>query len=284
MGFLNAIVTHIAPVFIATSPITSYGDQIYSMHRNKSSAGFSLDIPLIMLVASILKVYYWFGAHFSTSLLVQALLMIIVHLLCLHVALSNRPAPSHLPFQPAAAKRPYDFWQWRSPRPYWTFLSYFTLALLVLHFLLSPTQVFIPYTDLLGYIALAIEATLPLPQLISNYQRRGCKGFRASVCVNWIIGDTFKMWFFFASPTGEVPIAFKICGCFQALCDLGLGLQFWVWGDGPEGVSGYGNEKAIMSPPPVENGFMGEKMGNFGERETGIELDEHRAWERPRVA
>jgi len=40
---------------IISSPITSYADQIYSIHRNRSSAGFSLDIPLIMLVASITK-------------------------------------------------------------------------------------------------------------------------------------------------------------------------------------------------------------------------------------
>lgn len=55
MFFLSAIVKNIAPLFIATSPITSYADQIYSIHKLRSSAGFSLDIPLIMLVASILK-------------------------------------------------------------------------------------------------------------------------------------------------------------------------------------------------------------------------------------
>ncbi|KAF2871252.1 hypothetical protein BDV95DRAFT_495263 [Massariosphaeria phaeospora] len=267
---------------IATSPITSYADQIYSIHKTRSSAGFSLDIPLIMLVASILKVYYWFGAHFSTSLLVQSLLMIIVHILLLHIALTNRPAPSHLPFQPAAAKRPFDFWQWRSTRPYWTFLSYMTLTLLVLHFLLSPTSVFLPYTSLLGYIALAIEATLPLPQLLSNYQRRGCRGFRPSVIVNWIIGDTFKMWFFFASATGEVPIAFKICGVFQALCDLGLGTQYWVWGDGPEGVDGAGREKAVVSPMVEGKGFVEEKLGALGVG-GGIE-GSGLAWERARVS
>lgn len=37
------------------SPITSYADQIASIHRSKTSDGFSLDIPLIMLMASILK-------------------------------------------------------------------------------------------------------------------------------------------------------------------------------------------------------------------------------------
>lgn len=38
-----------------TSPVTSYADQILSIHRSRSSAGFSMDIPLIMLIASILK-------------------------------------------------------------------------------------------------------------------------------------------------------------------------------------------------------------------------------------
>src|SRR4051794_35149590 len=102
------------------------------MHRTRSSAGFSLDIPLIMLVSSILKVFYWFGSHFSTSLLVQAILMIGVHLLCLHVALTNRPARSLRPCQihNGTWQRPYEFWQWRNPRPYWAFLTYFTQGLL----------------------------------------------------------------------------------------------------------------------------------------------------------
>lgn len=40
---------------LISSPLTSYADQILSIHRSRSSMGFSLDIPLIMLVASILK-------------------------------------------------------------------------------------------------------------------------------------------------------------------------------------------------------------------------------------
>ncbi|ORY19237.1 hypothetical protein BCR34DRAFT_582411 [Clohesyomyces aquaticus] len=305
MGFLNAVVTHIAPIFIATSPVTSYADQIYSIHKTRSSAGFSLDIPLIMLVASILKIYYWFGAHFSSSLLVQALLMICVHLLLLHVALTNRPASTaHTPFaHSTSSPRPYNFWQWRSTRPYWTFISYFTLVLLVLHFMLSPTGIFIPYTDLLGYVALTIEATLPLPQLLSNYKRRGCKGFRFSVIVNWLIGDTFKMWYFFASSSDAVPVAFKICGVFQALCDVGLGAQFYIWGDGPEevgagkAISAMGmGEKGTFREPMVDgfvmpsqdmgNGY-GIPMGGLNEKgmsEKGMGIDMPMdGWERARV-
>ncbi|KAF2689019.1 PQ loop repeat protein [Lentithecium fluviatile CBS 122367] len=289
MGLINNAVTSIAPIFIATSPITSYADQIHSIHRTRSSAGFSLDIPLIMLVASILKVYYWFGARFSTSLLVQALLMIGVHFVLLHVALTNRPATSHLPFQPASAKRPYGFWQWRAPRPYWTFISYFAGSLLVLHLLLSTTSVFIPYTSLLGYIALTVEATLPLPQLLANWQRRGCKGFRPSVIANWIIGDTFKMWFFFASSAGEVPWAFKICGIFQAVCDLGLGLQWFVWRDGPEAEGSFAGaerggfrEKVLKSPPPQRDGFELNGAPGFGDK-AGLGVGSEAGWERQRV-
>ena len=206
--------------------------------------------------------------------------MISIHLLLLHVALTNRPPVPHLPFQPASSPRPFGFWQWRSPRPYWTFLTYFTATLLVLHAVLSPSRYFLPYTSLLGYIALAIEATLPLPQLLANYRRRGCRGFRVSVIANWIIGDTFKMWFFFASSAGAVPLAFKLCGVFQACCDLGLGFQFWIWGDGPEEfVDSMGREKAIMSPPPVNMEFLPEKLGPG----VGVDINGE-VWERSRVS
>lgn len=55
MGWLATCTGYLAPMFIILSPILSYGDQAASMHRNKTSAGFSLDIPLIMLVASLFR-------------------------------------------------------------------------------------------------------------------------------------------------------------------------------------------------------------------------------------
>lgn len=54
-SFVTSFTGYLAPIFLIMSPILSYSDQALAMHRNKSSAGFSLDIPLIMLVASLLK-------------------------------------------------------------------------------------------------------------------------------------------------------------------------------------------------------------------------------------
>lgn len=52
---LTTVTGFAAPVFLIFSPILSYADQAISMQRKRSSAGFSLDIPLIMLVASICR-------------------------------------------------------------------------------------------------------------------------------------------------------------------------------------------------------------------------------------
>ena len=53
MGFITEVTAVVAPVFIVLSPVISYSDQAISMHRKKTSAGFSLDIPLILHVASL---------------------------------------------------------------------------------------------------------------------------------------------------------------------------------------------------------------------------------------
>lgn len=55
MAWFTALMGWVAPFFIVMSPVISYSDQAVSMQRNKTSAGFSLDIPLIMLIASFFR-------------------------------------------------------------------------------------------------------------------------------------------------------------------------------------------------------------------------------------
>ncbi|QUC18873.1 uncharacterized protein UV8b_03114 [Ustilaginoidea virens] len=248
MTWLTALTGFAAPFFIVMSPVISYGDQIVSMHRSKSSAGFSLDIPLIMLVASLLRIFYWPGARFDASLLVQSLLMVVVQLILLKTALDHRPLPAtkggegSAPFSGLEAgssfaiPRPYNFWQWRSHKPYWHFLLYLLATLIVLQGLLRPmAPIYDTYSVLIGYLGLSIEATLPIPQLVSNAQSQSCKGFRLSVLASWIGGDAMKVFWFFTS-TSEIPVAFKVCGCFQAACDCLLGIQYFVYGAGDNDV------------------------------------------------
>lgn len=105
-----------------------------------------------------------------------------------------------------------------------------TLLLLALHTFLRPSTPTSTYTLFIGHLGLAIEAILPLPQILANHRARSCKGFRLSVLANWLVGDAMKMMFFFASDGDKVPWPFKLCGIFQACCDAGLGFQYWIYG------------------------------------------------------
>jgi len=191
--------------------------------------------------------------------------MIVIQTLLLYVALTHRPAQSStLPFSSADSKsaqtiafsRPYAFWQWRSTSPYWTFLLYFTATLLLLQYLIGGNPI---YTSTLGYGALAIEAILPLPQILANQRRKSCVGFRVSVLANWLIGDAFKMTFFFLKGDRDVPWAFKACGIFQAACDCYLGVQYYLFGNGDGGAEKAGwerkEEMSVFGPGVEQEGY-----------------------------
>ena len=115
---------------LVLSPILSYADQIRSMRARRSSAGFSLDIPLLMLAASLLKLAYWPGARFAPSLVVQAVVTLAVQVVLLKVALDGRPSarrggwgggrlgggPEEGEEEEEGKGRPWGFWRWREER------------------------------------------------------------------------------------------------------------------------------------------------------------------------
>ena len=138
---------------------------------------------------------------------------------------------------------------------YWQFLLLFTTLLLTLHLLLRPSPTSAKaYNDILGFLGLTIEATLPLPQIYANHMSQSCKGFRVSVIANWLFGDAMKMGYFFLSADDRVPWAFKVCGVFQALCDVVLGGQWWVFGEGEE-VGGLESGRGVEFGRGFEHGI-----------------------------
>ncbi|KAF3927279.1 hypothetical protein ABW20_dc0110062 [Dactylellina cionopaga] len=157
--------------------------------------------------------------------------MVFVQTLLLKVALDYRPskaAEAGVPFSSMnnqETERPYNFWQWRQQRPFWEFLFYFVTGFGVLQLLFGSSKIFI---SILGYLALGIEATLPIPQVVANYKNQSCKGFRVSVIIFWLLGDCMKGVFFTYSKT---PMVFKLCGLCQFMFDLTLGYQYWAYSE-----------------------------------------------------
>lgn len=201
-----------------------------------------------MLVASILRVFYYPGARYDRALLIQSFVMIVMQLVLLKVSLDHRPPHSSrggeaaMPFAgsrdgDSGRSRPYNFWQWKSPKPYWQFLLSLFIILTGFELLFAPRpSLYASYSAFIGYLGLGIEATLPIPQVLKNSRMRSCKGFRFSVLASWIAGDIMKMFWFF-SATNPIPWSFKLCGLFQMGCDFFLGFQYWVYGDGSKVAS-----------------------------------------------
>jgi hypothetical protein len=83
-----------------------------------------------------------------------------------------------------------------------------------------------------------------------------------------------KMFWFFTAKS-EIPWAFKLCGIFQMCCDLFLGVQYFIFGDGPAGAQLIGG-KAHSSPvdglniPSRANGYEMGRRSPLGEKDIRL--------------
>jgi len=102
-----------------------------------------------------------------------------------------------------------------------------SLCQTILFLIFGRSQFFI---DTLGFFALGLESTLPIPQLISNWKQHSLYGFRMSTLVGWFGGDAFKTAYFFLQHS---PIQFKVCAIFQLSVDAAIVGQRFLYGNAP---------------------------------------------------
>ncbi|KAH8832377.1 hypothetical protein DL96DRAFT_1581828 [Flagelloscypha sp. PMI_526] len=201
-----------ASLGMAIGPPLVYADQTFSIVRKKDATGFSRDVCAILLFANITRCFYWIGNHYETPLLIQAVLMICAQLILLYICILYRPlaAPETL----GMSTRPFSFWQWNRYVQYLESLAAYITVLTIFILVLGRSTFFV---EALGFLALGLESTLPIPQLISNYRQRSLYGFRMSTLVGWFGGDAFKTAYFFAKKS---PLPFKVCAIFQLSIDF----------------------------------------------------------------
>ncbi|EPT00954.1 hypothetical protein FOMPIDRAFT_1023512 [Fomitopsis schrenkii] len=197
---------------MAVGPPLVYADQAYSIVKKKDSTGFSRDVCAILLLANITRCFFWLGSRFELALLLQSIFMIIAQLALLYICIKYRSLSS--PENIGASSRPFAFWQWTTYTQYLEFLAGFVLCQAILFLILGRSQTFI---FILGMVALGVESTLPIPQMISNHKQRSLYGFRLSTLLGWVGGDAFKTVYFFVQNS---PLQFKICSIFQLSIDF----------------------------------------------------------------
>lgn len=215
----------------------------------------------MLLIANIIRIFFWLGERFELPLLCQSILLIISQLLLLSLCLHYAPHPqlsNYAPLSPLDTThprteeeeegdylshsgegeieggqwqdrktRPFGFWQWEGLGSYLEFLAGLILVLGILQVILGRWDW---YIDALGFVALTIESTLPIPQFISNYQRKSTYGLRASTLAGWLFGDLFKTAYFFLRGN---PIQFKITAIITVCWDLAVLSQRFMYGTAP---------------------------------------------------
>ncbi|GAA5993241.1 hypothetical protein JCM5350_007294 [Sporobolomyces pararoseus] len=214
--------TILGGICMALFPPLAYSDQYISICRKRNSTGFSTDIPGLLIVANITRIIYWLGERFQIYLLVQSILMIFAQFGILYVCLLYKD-PNEMSKRKGKKRRPGNFWQWENFSAYLEFSALLILMHCVMFLFLHKVKF---YIELLGFVALGLEATLPIPQLLVNYENKSTAGFRSTVLAGWFLGDLFKTCYYFA--TADNGIAFKTCAVFQLSVDCLLLVQtFW---------------------------------------------------------
>ncbi|KIP05480.1 hypothetical protein PHLGIDRAFT_108174 [Phlebiopsis gigantea 11061_1 CR5-6] len=207
---------------MAVGPPLVYTDQAYSIVRKKDALGFSRDVCAILLLANITRCFFWLGEKFEFALLFQSLFMIVAQLALLYICILYRPKSS--PENIGTSARPLSFWQWQNYTQYIEFLAGFILCLAILFLIFGRSALFV---NILGFVALGLESTLPIPQLLSNYKQKSLYGFRMSTLIGWVGGDSFKAVYFFVLGS---PLQFKVCAIFQLSIDFAIVCQRIYYG------------------------------------------------------
>ncbi|XP_034391859.1 solute carrier family 66 member 2 isoform X2 [Cyclopterus lumpus] len=184
-----------------------YVPQYQDIQKSSNSDGFSTRVCLVLLIANILRIFFWIGKQFELTLLLQSVVMILamfamLHLCCM-VQYTNRVSTkqhrlSDLDFR--------YFWKWSAFEDYLLFCFGFTVLCAVVTLLLLDSVV---YVETLGSLAVMFEAMLGLPQLLQNFHNGSTKGMSVKMVLLWTAGDVFKTTYFVVN---ESPAQFWVCG------------------------------------------------------------------------
>ncbi|XP_067905257.1 solute carrier family 66 member 2 isoform X1 [Heterodontus francisci] len=225
--FVWSSLSWVASFLMVFGGAAPYIPQYREIQKSGNAEGFSPHVCLVMLVASILRLFFWFGKHFEVTLLWQSLVLIITMLLLLHlcctVQTSSRMSTSRHFFTDFD---PRYFWAWSRFLDYIQFCLTFTVLCLFVTYLLIDSQLFV---ETLGFSAVLIEAMLGVPQLFQNFKNKSTAGMSVKMVLLWTLGDLFKTTYFITNAT---PVQFWVCGAVQICIDIAIFFQVFTYGQG----------------------------------------------------
>ncbi|XP_004579470.2 solute carrier family 66 member 2 isoform X5 [Ochotona princeps] len=209
--------------------VVPYIPQYRHIRRTQSAEGFSTYVCLVLLVANILRILFWFGRRFESPLLWQSIIMILTMLLMLKLCTEVRVANElNIKRRSFADFDPHHFWHWSSFGDYVQCVLAFAGVAAYITYLSIDSTLFV---ETLGFLAVLTEAMLGLPQLLRNQRHRSTEGMSIKMVLMWTSGDTFKTAYFLLK---GAPLQFSVCGLLQVLVDLAILGQAYAFARHPQ--------------------------------------------------
>ncbi|XP_037661614.1 solute carrier family 66 member 2 isoform X3 [Choloepus didactylus] len=154
--------------------VVPYIPQYRDIRRTQNADGFSTYVCLVLLVANILRILFWFGRHFESPLLWQSVVMVLTMLLMLKLCTEVRVANElNVRRRCFADFDPHHFWHWSGFGDYVQCVLAFTGVAGYVTYLSIDSALFV---ETLGFLAVFTEALLGVPQLYRNYRHRSTEG------------------------------------------------------------------------------------------------------------
>ncbi|XP_053203426.1 solute carrier family 66 member 2-like [Panonychus citri] len=243
-SLLATLAGFVASVGMIFGGIIPYVPQYFDIKQTENADGFSLFVCLVLLIANILRIFFWFGKQFETPLLLQSIFMIVAMFamieICVRVRYKNlSPIRSRQMFDETNSTiikdvdsqlihrfwdfDPNYFWDWTDFTSYVEFVASFTVIMGLLMYMMIDNPIFV---EVVGYAAMLTEAFLASPQLIRNHQKGSTEGLSKQMVLLWTLGDSYKTGYFVIK---QSPVQFVVCGLLQLTIDFLVALQILVY-------------------------------------------------------
>lgn len=222
-------------------PCFAYLLQAEKFKSIHSSKGFSLYVCLIILVANILRIYFWIGKRFTPILLAQSILVITSQLYLIYVSLekveylmtiTSKPDKKQLNnelkernlivFLYNNIKTVYKtlfsietFWKWESFSLYVITIIMGSIAMGVICLIFGFDN--IPFVELIGSISTGVEVIIAIPQIVCNYKNKSTETLSFLMIMLWLFGDSFKLIYYIVT---QSVIQFIVCSIIQIALDF----------------------------------------------------------------
>ena len=221
------IVKFLADILMIFVPSIGYFFQAKKFKQTKSSKGFAKFLCLLILIANILRVFFWFGKKFSLILLYQSIVVILSQIYLLHVYLeyqedflvkSEKNISEYL-INWNETLSPRKIWNWDDEIEYYKFIIFLVAILSIICRIGKNSSQFF---EILGIISVSFETFIELPQIKENCMTKDIRNLSGEMVFMWFAGDLFKTSYNFIYHS---PLQIIIGGIIMNLEDIILSSQ-----------------------------------------------------------